>query len=86
MSINDITFEWKGGDKPKSDQKHWGGGGFGLFSKPKVTPRTVGHFRGRVGVRQKVTISDGGRGLGLFSKKSSSKFFRRHGLLTHSQN
>ena len=39
-----------------------GRGGFGLFSKPKVTTSTAGHFWGGGGVSPKVTNSDGGEG------------------------
>ena len=40
-----------------------GGGGLGLFSKPKVTSSTDGHFLGgRLGLSHKVTKSDGGEG------------------------
>ena len=50
------------------------GGGVGLFSKPKVTPCTVGHFGGKVGVSQKVTKSDGVGG-GRISDRSQAMSF-----------
>ena len=47
----------------KVTNRDGGRGGFGLFSKPKVTTSTAGHFwGGGGGVSPKVTNSDGGEG------------------------
>ena len=41
------------GVSQKVTKSDWGGGGFGLFSKPKVTSSTVGHFLGQRGGKPK---------------------------------